>query len=179
MRTSVFKAILRASAASCLIMGWSVAIHAKDLTQPISITGNVIAPTTAPGARATLSLIQDPQSNLGVNWSWTTAPVDYGNGQVPAGHVVGLLIRNRSLHKWHPFKAIVNATATTWGQAIQAVHDRYPVGKLKEPGPVLFESGTWCVMLAEAYDRTTDADLKVAPGTPEECETISSEKASP
>jgi hypothetical protein len=159
----------------------SLPSHASPLQQlqrPISITGNVIAPMTAPKAVLKMALIQNSQSNLGVSWSWSTSSADYGSTPVPANYSVGLFIRNAQ-GQWFAFRVDAAASAqATWGQRIQRFHDTYAGGGIREPASRIVESGTWCVTLAAASTPETGGSFIQAPGAAESCVSVPAKKAS-
>jgi hypothetical protein len=156
-----------------------VDVPLQRVQRPISITGNVIAPSTAPKAALIMAAIQNAQSNLGITWSWSTSSADYGSTQVPANYSVGLFIRNVARDKWSAFRVDATASAVaTWAQRIQRFHDKYASGGIREPASRVFESGTWCVTLAAASTPETGGSFVQAPGAAESCVSIPAKKVS-
>jgi hypothetical protein len=148
----------------------SVPIHGQQLTQPISITGNVLAAVTAPNAILYMTYIDDAQSNLRINWSWSTASHAYG-GDVPANYLVGLFIyKTGSVREWHAFR--VDSTPSpqaTWAQRVQRFHDAYANGGIRDPAPKVFGAGEWCVVMAAASTRENGGTFLPAPGAAGSC----------
>jgi len=151
----------------------SAVLLAEGLQQPIGISGNVLAPTTAPGSILNMELFPSPQSNLAVSWSWSSSSVDYGSTPVPANYLVGFFIRNPTSTQWTAFRVDSTASAqAAWAQRIQAFHDRHPTGAIREPASRIFESGSWCVALGAASSASTGGTFLPAPGATESCVTV-------
>jgi hypothetical protein len=168
--------VLLSSAVCCVIVGCasnsrptirqrSVPIAAVQLTQPILITGNVIAPATAPLAVLKMTDTQASQSNLSVDWSWSTSPHSYVGDPVAANALVGLFIyKTKPSLEWHAFRVdSASSPQSTWAQRIQRFHDAYANGGIRDPGPRIFASGRWCIDMASASTADTGGKFTLAP----------------
>jgi hypothetical protein len=142
-------------------------------TKPIGITGNVVAPL---GPKAVLKMVEltgNAQSNLGIRWSWSTTPADYGGSLVPANYLVGFFVRDATSGKWSAFRVDGSFSGEgTWAARIQAFHDKNDQGGIDEPASRVFEAGTWCITTAAASTRETGGSFIPAPGAAESCVTI-------
>lgn len=155
-----------------LLQGAAVLL-AEGQQQPIGISGNVLA-QTAPKALLNMELLANGStSNLGVTWSWSTKPADYGSDTVPANDHVGLFIHNGSSRQWHALHIdSAVSKAAPWAERIQRFHDAFPSGGIRDEAAVRFGSGTWCVKLGAASTPDTGGTFLPAPGATESCVTI-------
>ena len=141
--------------------------------KPIVITGNVIAPLGPAAALRLVELSGNNQSNLGVHWSWSTTPHDYGSTLVPANYSVGFFVRDASASKWSAFRVdSASAPAATWAARMQVFRDKNPQGGVNEPASRVFEAGKWCITTAAASTRETGGTFIEAPGAVESCFTV-------
>jgi len=147
-------------------------VRAKQLTQTVHITGNVLAPA-GPKARMTMTLDPAVPGRLHASWSWSTTTVDYGSDTVPANYIVGLFVWNASETKWTAFKVDSGGSpAARWSERIGRFHDTHPAGGIDEVVPGTFTRGTWCMRLAAASTASTGGVFIAAPASTESCVTV-------
>jgi hypothetical protein len=142
----------------------------RSAIRPIDITGNVVAPKTAPNAVLNMTYIDDAQSNLRVNWSWSTTPIDYGSKLVPANYIVGLFISNRAGTRWSAFRVDdVASPEATWAERIERFRAANAAGGVRDPASRVFENGEWCVTMGAARSRETRGLFIPAPNAAKSC----------